>query len=62
MRKCKKIKKIVFILLILCAFNLAACKKKQVGAEEDNAIVKEEPEEEKTLYKFGFSCIAKENP
>lgn len=43
MRKCKKIKKIVFILLILCAFNLAACKKKQVGAEEDNATVKEEP-------------------
>ncbi len=62
MYKCKKIKKIVFILLILCAFTLSGCKKKQVGAEEDNAIVTEKPEEEKQLYKFGFSCIAKENP
>lgn len=62
MVKCKKIKKIVFILLILCVFTLSGCKKKQVGAEEDNAIVTEKPEEEKQLYKFGFSCIAKENP
>ena len=61
----KRRKKIAVMLGILCVFMMAGCgnKKKQVGAEEDNAIVKEEePEEEKKDYKFGFSCIAKENP
>lgn len=65
MNKRRRIKKIVFVLLMLSVFAISGCgnKKKQVGAEEDNAIVKEEEqEEEKKEYKFGFSCIAKENP
>ena len=63
MDKSKKIRKILFLLMLICAFFLVSCnKKKQVGAEEDNAVVQEEPEVEKTTYKFGFSCIAKENP
>lgn len=64
MYKNKKINRILFVLMLLSAFLFAGCqKKKQVGAEEDNAVVKEEePQEEKEIYKFGFSCIAKENP
>lgn len=46
----------------MTAFALMLCGcKKQVGTEEDNAAPKEE-KEEKITYKFGFSCIAKENP
>lgn len=63
MYKNKKMKTTIFLLLLLSAFLFAGCHKKQVGAEEDNAVVKEEePQEEKETYKFGFSCIAKENP
>lgn len=58
----KKAAKLLLIIMIICSFQLAGCKK-QVGAEEDNAVVyEEEEEEEKIIYKFGFSCIAKENP
>ncbi|WP_461810513.1 substrate-binding domain-containing protein [Faecalimonas sp.] len=56
------IKRIKLILLaIVCVFTLAGCKK-NVGAEEDNPVKAEEKEEKQITYKFGFSCVAKENP
>lgn len=48
------------LLLLVCIFTFAGCKK-NVGTEEDNAAPLEE-EEEQVVYKFGFSCIAKDNP
>ncbi|WP_461812078.1 substrate-binding domain-containing protein [Faecalimonas sp.] len=55
------IKKIKLILLVvMCVFALAGCKK-NVGAEEDNPV-KSEKEETQVTYKFGFSCVAKDNP
>lgn len=48
-------------MICICAAVFAGCKKQNVGTEEDNAAPKEETEE-KTSYKFGFSCIAKDNP
>lgn len=56
------IKRMKLILLaVVCTFAFAGCKK-SVGAEEDNPVSTEKEEEEKVTYKFGFSCIAKENP
>lgn len=56
----KRVKLVV--LAVLCAFTFAGCKK-NVGAEEDNPVnTEQESDEEKVTYKFGFSCIAKENP
>lgn len=56
------IKRIKLILLaIVCVFTLAGCKK-NVGAEEDNPVKAEKEEEKQITYKFGFSCVAKENP
>ena len=51
----------LILLAVMCAFAFGGCKK-NVGAEEDNPVKAEEEEEDKVTYKFGFSCIAKENP
>lgn len=48
------------MMVIACVVALSGCKK-HVGTEEDNAAAPGEKEEE-VVYKFGFSCIAKENP
>lgn len=56
----KKYKMSILLLLMVCVLALAGCKK-HVGTEEDNAAPSKEKEEQ-VKYKFGFSCIAKDNP
>lgn len=51
----------MILVLMFAAGMLAGCKK-NVGTSEDSAIKEETPEEEKTVYHFGFSCITMENP
>lgn len=51
----------LFLVLILSVAALDGCGKKKTGTSEDNAAPQEIPEE-KTSYKFGFSCITMENP
>ena len=51
----------VLLLLVLCIFLMAACKK---AAEtlEDEIIAEPQQEEKQVTYKFGFSCITMDNP
>lgn len=49
------------MLLLICVSMLFGCKK-NTGTPEDNAIKEGNAEEEKVVYKFGFSAITMENP
>lgn len=48
-------------LMLICMFVFTACKK-NVGTPEDNPEVREDIEEVKKIYTFGYSCITMENP
>lgn len=58
MKKRNRIK--LLALMLICIFAFTACKK-NVGTPEDNPEVIEE-EEEKKVYKFGYSGITMDNP
>ena len=50
-------------LLLILSMGLISCAKPAGGTPEDNPVPQEEEEEEEIVsYKFGFSCISKENP
>lgn len=51
----------LILIMVFCSSMVLGCKQ-NVGTSEDNAIIEETKEEEKVIYKFGFTCVSLDNP